>query len=1090
MKTNHQKVKNSLLVLGLVLFTNLALLNPAKSQGPLLRFPDIHENLIVFVHGEDIWSVSADGGVATRLTINDGEERYPRFSPDGELIAFTGFYDGNPDVYVMNKYGGDITRLTYYPGYDEVIGWHPTKNKIIFAASRSDYPRYSELYLISPDGTGLEKLILNEAARGSFSPDGSQIAYNKVSRENRTWKRYKGGTAQDIYVYNLKTDEEKNISNFEGTDRMPMWIGNKIFFTSDRNGTLNIYAADPISGNIEQYTNYTNYDVRRPEAGGNKIIYELGGDLMVLDINTKTTSKVNVEILTDMPEARPYIKNVKEDITGINCSPGGERALIVARGEVFTVPVKEGPTRNLTNSSGARDKDAAWSPDGKNIAYISDASGEYNLYIVDQLGKKEAVQLTNYKTGYRHTLKWSPDSKKIAFTDQTLTLYILDVDSKSITTVDKAYYENIDVSLDVKPIYDFNWSPDSRFIAYSKMDEDLVNKIYIYALDDKSIHTVSTIFNDFHPVFSTDGKYMFYVSNRRFDPTYGDFEWEMVYKNTSGIYCLTLQKDGDPFIKLKSDEVSLKDEAKKEETTSDEVSVHIDWEGLSERIEALPLERGNYRYLAVNKNTLFYLNKDEGDFNRFEFRVPSTMDLYSFSFENKKESKIMEGVNSYKLSFDGENIVYKKGDDVGIIKSSETDSKGNNLNLSELKMWYEPKAEWKQIFNDAWRFERDFYYEPNMHGLNWDAMKDKYGKLMDFATCRQDVQFVIGELIGELNTSHTYVFGGDEKRTADRVNVGLLGATYAIDKDNNRYQFEKIYRVADWSRGTYPPLAKPGIDVKEGDYLLQIDGEDVMASKNIYSYFQDKAGEQITISVNEKPSLEGAREYVVEPLSSESGLRYQSWAESNRLKVDEASDGQIGYIHFPDTYNGSAVEFPKYFYSQTRKKGLIIDGRFNGGGLDPIIFFNRLNQKPHSYWTRRYSHDQTSPAFAVNAYMVCLTNRQAGSGGDEFPQEFQQFNMGPVIGTRTWGGLVGVSMFIPLIDGGGLTAPDYRIYSPDGKWIVENEGVTPDIIVELKPKEVAEGYDAQLMKGVEVLMNEIRENPKKWPEHPPYPEQK
>ena len=1090
MKSNFHKMKRTIVFAGLVLIINLAFLNQANSQGPLLRFPDIHEDLIVFVHGEDIWSVPADGGVANRLTIHDGEERFPRFSPDGSLIAFTGYYDGNPDVYVMNKYGGDITRVTYHPGYDEVIGWHPTKNKIIFSAYRSDYPGYSELFLISPDGTGLEKLILNEAARGSFSPDGKKIAYNKVSRENRTWKRYKGGTAQDIYLYNLETDEEKNLSNFEGTDRMPMWINDKIYFTSDRDKVLNIYAVDMVTGNIEQITHHQNYDVRRPDFGGNKIIYELGGDLMVLDISTKVSSKVKVEIKTDMPEARPYLKDVKDDITDFDCSPGGERAVIVARGEIFTVPLKEGPTRNLTNSSGARDKDATWSPDGKFIAYISDKSGEYNVYIIDQLGKKDAIKLTDYKDGYRHTLRWSPDSKKIAFTDQTLTLNIIDVASKKVTAVDKAYYENIDVSIDVKPIYDFNWSPDSRFIAYSKMDEDLVNKVYIYSLEDNSVHPVSTIFNDFHPVFSLDGNYLFFVSNRRFDPTFCDFEWEMVYKKTSGIYCLTLSQNGDPFMKLKSDEVDVKDKPAENEEKKEDVVVQIDWDGLSERIEALPLERGNYRYLGVNKSSLFYLNKDEGDFNRFEYRVPSTMDLYRFSFEEQKEEKIMEEINSYKLSFDGEKIAYKKGNDIGIIKSSETDSKGNNLKLADLKMWYEPQAEWKQIFNEAWRMERDYYYEPGMHGLNWDEMKEKYGKLMDYASCRQDVQYVIGELIGELNTSHTYIYGGDRKRKAENTNVGLLGATYSVDTDNNRYKFEKIYTVADWSRGVYPPLTKPGVEVKEGDYLLKVNGIEVLADKNIYSYFQNLADEQVTIIINDKPTLEGSKEYVVKPISSDYRLRYQNWVESNRLAVDKASDGQIGYLHFPDTYLGSAVEFPKYFYSQTRKKGLIIDGRFNGGGLDPIIFFNRLNQAPHSYWTRRYSHDQTSPAYGVNAHMVCLTNRQAGSGGDEFPQEFQQFNMGPVIGTRTWGGLVGVSMFIPLIDGGGLTAPDYRIYDTDGSWIVENEGVTPDIIVELKPKEVAEGYDAQMMKGVEVLLKEIKDNPKTWPEHGAFPKQK
>ncbi|MBN2172957.1 MAG: PD40 domain-containing protein [Bacteroidales bacterium] len=1089
MVPDHKKLKKAGFLPLMIFIMTLSSNTTVFSQGPLMRFPDIHENLVVFVHGEDIWSVPATGGIATRLTINDGEERYPKISPDGSMIAFTGYYDGNPDVYVMNKYGGNITRLTYHPSYDQVIGWHPAKNKIIFNSYRPGYPGYTRLYLIKPDGTGLEELIMHEAAQGSFSPDGSKIAYNKVSRENRTWKRYQGGTAQEVYIYDFVTNEEKNISNYTGTDRLPMWIGDKIYFASDRDRILNIYYYDLNTATIQKVTNHSEYDVRRPSAGGNKIIYEHGGELWILDAATGKTEKIKIRIETDLPEVRPYLKDVKEDITGIGCSPNGERALINARGEIFSVPYENGPTRNLTNSSGARDKDAVWSPDGRSVAFFSDKNGEYNLYLQDQKGEKEAVQLTDYKDGYRHTLRWSLDSKKLAFTDQELTCYIIDISSKEITRVDKAYFENIDVSLDVKPIYDFNWSPDSRFLAYSKMDEDLVNKVYIYSLDDKSIHCISTIFNDFHPVFSNDGQYLFFVSNRRFDPTFCDFEWEMVYKKTSGIYCLTLQKNGLPFNKLKSDEVKTDADKEKEKESEDKtVRVVIDWEGLTDRIEALPLNRGNYRYLSVNDNALFYLNRDEGDFNRFEFRVPNNMDLYRFNFEEREEAKVIEEINLYVVSANGKKIAYKKGDDVGIIEASESDSKGHNLNLADLKMWYEPRNEWKQIFNEAWRMERDFYYEPNMHGLDWDLMREKYGNLISLASCRQDVQYIIGELIGELNTSHTYIYGGDRKRTSDRVSIGMLGADFKVDTSSNRYFFSNILKTSDWTEGIFPPLSKPGIHVKTGDYLLKVNGMDITADKNIYSYFQNLAGKQVTITVNGKPDLDGAKEFVVEPLSNDYDLRYQEWAEKNRLIVDSVSGGKIGYIHFPDTYTGSTKEFPKYFYSQTRKEGLIIDGRFNGGGLDPEIFFDRLRKKPHSYWTRRYSHDQTSPAYGVRAHMVCLTNRQAGSGGDELPFEFRQFGMGPVIGTRTWGGLVGVSMFISLIDGGGLTAPDYRIYTEDGKWVIENEGVTPDIIVELKPTEVANGFDAQLMKGVDYLLQKIREEPITWPRHPSFPE--
>lgn len=1064
----------------------------ASAERPLMRFPDVHENMVVFVYGEDIWSASTEGGIAARLTIHDGEERFPKFSPDGSLIAFTGEYDGNSDVYVMNVHGGDITRVTYHPAYDEVVGWHPIKNKIIFRSARKSFNRFNRLFLVSPDGTDIEELIMHEAVQGSYSPDASKIAYNRISREFRTWKRYKGGTAQDIYIFDFEKNEDRKVTDFEGTDRIPMWIGDKIYFSSDRNRVLNIYAYDTNSEEITQITDHKEYDVRRPSMGGNQIVYELGGELWLLNTDTGKSRRIDVEIRGDAPEARPYIKEVAEYITDFDCSPSAKRALIVARGEVFTVPKEDGPTRNLTQDSGARDRDAAWSPDGRTIAYLSDKSGEYEIYLIDPMGNEDAIQLTRHKDGYRHTLRWSPDSKKIAFADHTLRCCFVDIDSKKITEVDKAEYENIDVSLDIKPIYDFAWSPDSRYIAYSKMNENLVYQVFIYSLDTGETHCVSNgIFNDFNPVFTKDGKHLLFISNRRFNPTLCDFEWEMVYKKVAGIYCLTLAKDGAPLLPFESDEEEVKKEDEEKEKKDDEnseesVQVSIDFDEIAERIEALPLENGNYRHLFVNESALFYLNKDEGDFNRFEFRNIGAMDLYRFSFEDREEEKVIEGIHGYALSADGKSIVYRQRRSIGIIDASAKESGGKALDLSDLKMRLDPRAEWKQIFDEAWRMERDFYYEPKMHGLDWDAMKKKYGKLIPYASCRQDMRFIIGELIGELNTSHTYVFGGDRRRDAEHVNVGMLGVDWEVDKKNNRYRFGKIYRVSDWTREIAAPLSRPGVHINEGDYILQVNGREVTADRNICSYFQGLAGEQVTLLVNDSPSHDEAVEFTVEPLGSEFILRYLAWVEHNRQLADKESNGQIGYLHLPDTYMGSATEFPKYFYSQTRKKGLIVDGRFNGGGLDPDIFLQRLDKKVLGFWTRRYSHDQMNPNFATRAHLVCITNRQAGSGGDMLPMEFQMKGMGPVIGTRTWGGLVGVSMWIGLVDGGGLSAPDYRIYNPDGEWVVENEGVTPDIIVDLDPVEMSNGYDAQLMKAIEVLMEKIKEDPRPWPKHPPF----
>lgn len=1051
------------------------------AQNPMMQYPDIHDNTIVFVTGGDIWKSAIDGGAATRLTFNDGQETYPKISPDGKLVAFTGEYDGNSDVYVMNINGGEITRLTFHPGFDEVIGWNKIKNKIMFISGRNSTTRYTKLFLVSPDGTGLEETIMYDAARASFSPDGSKIAYNKDSQDDATWKRYKGGRAQEIYVYDFNTNQETNISNFDGSDRFPMWVNDKIYFVSDRDRFLNVWVYDTNTKSIDQLTKHTEYDILHPSLGNNnRIAYELGGDIWVLDINSKESKKIPIQVLADLEETRPYMKDFSSDIQGIDISPSGKRALVVARGEVFAVPQSDGPTRNISNNCGARDKDAVWSPDGKSIAYFSDKTGEYEIYIANPNGKEEAVKLTSHKDGYRHTLKWSPDSKKLSYTDQTLTLYFIDVATKVITKVDKEEYENVDVSQDVKSIYDYSWSPDSRYIVYSKMNKDFMYQLYVYTLETKAINCISnSLFHDFNPVFSKDGEHIFFISDRRFTPTYCDIEWEMVYQKVSGIYAITLKKEGKSITPFKSDEEVVSD------VKTTESPIRIDLDGITDRVESLPLKKGNYRKLAVNGSNLFYLNYNEGNFNRFEVNPQDKMSLYSYSFNSKNENKIVEDINTYKLSFDGESIIYLKDNSVAITASSG--GEGSPIKISDLKVWYEPIKEWKQIFNEAWRMERDYYYEPNMHGQDWTFLKQKYGKLVDRASCRQDLTFIIGELIGELNTSHTYVYGGDSKRNADRVNVGMLGADYKVDVQNNLYQFKKIYKEKDWSRETWPPLAKPGININEGEYLLKVNNVDVKANKEVYSYFIGLAGKQVTLTVNSKPTITGAREVVVEPVRNENNIRYMDWLESNRLAVDKASNGKIGYIYMPDTWNGSATDFPKYFYSQTKKEGIILDGRFNGGGLDPEIFLERLLKKPHGYWTRRNSVDQMIPALAVQAQMACITNRYAGSGGDELPYEFQYNKMGPVIGTRTWGGLVGVSMFISLIDGGGMTAPDYRIYNDKGEWVVENKGVTPDIIIDIDSKKMSEGYDTQLMKAVEEVMKKINETPRKWPVHQAFP---
>ncbi|MBP7146890.1 MAG: PD40 domain-containing protein [Acidobacteria bacterium] len=1083
----------SLLPLALLLVLAVPLVaaaTGAPERRPLMRYPDVSGDRVVFSHGDDIWIAPLSGGIARRLTAHEGEERSPRFSPDGSLIAFTAEYDGNPDVYVMDSEGGDIRRVTWHPGPDEVVGWHPRSGKILFRSSRElGLPRALQLFLIAPDGSGLEPLPLPEAGWGSFSPDGGQIAYTRVATEDRTWKRYHGGFAPDVSIYDFATGRDRVVTDFTGTDAFPMWIGGKIYFNSDRDGVLNLWAYDVARGTTEQVTQHREFDARRPADGGGRIIYEFGGTLRVFDSASGSDREIPVQIRLDDPEVRPQWKSVSDFVTDVAISPTGERALLVARGEVFTVPREHGPARNLANDSGAREKDAAWSPDGKTIAFVSDKGGEYDIYTVDALGKSAPVRLTDPGPGYRHTLRWAPDGRKIAFADQTLAVSILDVATRKVTRVDRAEYEPMDVSIDRKPISDFAWSPDSRFLSYSKLDADLVSRLCV---DDvaaaKTRCLAGGTHSDFNPVFTPDGEHIVFVSNRHFEPTYDDLEFQLVYKKVAGIYALTLRKGGAPLLPPRSDEEpaapAKAKPAAEEQAQASAPRVVIDWEGLENRVEALPLPAGNYRELAVNASRVFFLDADEGDFNRFELRDLEPRRLQAFVLDERETKTIAEGVDRYRLSADGKRLVFRKGDTVVIAAADASDVKGGELDLSGLRMWLDPRAEWRQIYDEAWRLERDFYYDPTMQGLDWAAMRAKYARLLPAVASRADLEYVIGELIGELATSHTYVAGGERRRKAERVGVGMLGADYEIDKAANRYRFRRILRESDWTAGAYAPLARPGVDVREGDYLLEVNGADVSASREIYSYFQDLAKKQVVLLVNDRPAVEGAREVVVEPAGGESLLRYLDWVERNRRAVEEASGGRIGYVHLPDTFTGAATMFGRMYYAQTKKEGLILDGRFNNGGLDPSIFTERLARHPLAYWTRRYSHDQTTPAVATRAHMVCLTNRQAGSGGDMLPWVFREMGLGPVIGTRTWGGLVGVSMFAPTVDGGMLTAPDYRIYDTNGQWFVENVGVEPDIAIDLDPADWSRGRDTQLMKGVAILLDQIQRDPRPVPASP------
>jgi len=1097
------------LLIGLVLFVvffNAALAEEAR----LLRFPDIHKDKIVFVYAGDLWTVSSEGGLAHRLTSFVGYEAFPKFSPDGKLIAFTAAYDGNGDVYVISAEGGEPRRLTYRPGRgqpsggltldDWVVDWFPNGKEILFRSSRDAFPT-SKLFRISSDGGFPEALKLPEAGLASFSPDGSKIAYNRKSREFRTWKRYYGGLAQDIWIYDLKTDAVERITDWKGTDNWPMWYNDKIYFTSDREHTLNIYCYDLKTKDVRKITNHNEYDVKWPGLGPGAIVYENGGYLYVLDLATEKTKKIKVEVPAERILTRPTWEKVGDLVIDFSLSPSAKRALFTARGEVFTVPEEKGEVRNLTQTPVIREIYASWSPDGKWVAYLSERTGEYELYIRPQDGSDAEKRITYDGECYRLPPVWSPDSKKLLYSDKKLRLFYVDIEKKKPVLVDRA---------EVSEIHDYVWSSDSKWIAYSKNNPAYFASIYLYSLDKGKIYQITgELTDDFSPVFDPEGKYLYFISARTFSPTFSDFErTEYVYRNTRNIYLVTLQADTLSPFAPESDEEEVEDEEdkedeeekdedkdkdkdkdKKKDKDKDEKKVKdikIDFENIDQRVVGVPIKSGNYTALTATKGKLFYLampaiwERGESGGGQNELRM--------YDMKEREENTLISGINNYDISSDGEKIIYKSGNTYGIIDAKKGSNKvgDGKLSTSGMEMKVDPVGEWEQMFEEAWRLERDFFYDPNMHGVDWKGMKKRYGQLLPHVGHRWDLTYIIGELIGELTTSHTYVGGGKMPRSKP-VNIGLLGADLEPDKKTGFYRFKKIYKGENWKDDRRAPLTEPGVDVKEGDYLITVNGEEVRYPANPYQYFEKTVDKQVKIKVNEKPSAKDTREVTVKPVGSEYMLRYLDWVETNRKRVEEASGGRVGYIHVPNTSLWGLNEFSRSFYAQARKEGLIVDVRYNGGGMIPDMFMEHLQRKILSLWSPREGLVGRTPNVVLHGHMACIINEYAGSGGDAFPYYFRELGLGPLIGERTWGGLVGISRGLPLMDGGYVTCPEFAFINLEGEWDVENYGVDPDIEVDNRPDLVIQGKDPQLERTIEEVMKKLKEEPKKLPQRPEYP---
>lgn len=1092
------------LSLGLILLflsAAIAIGQPAKSKVPdalMLRFPDVSANQIVFVYAGDLWIVPKEGGFARRLSSPQGQEIFPKFSPDGQMIAFSGNYDGNTDIYVMPAIGGSPKRLTHHPDSDLVVEWYPDSKNILYRSRMKSPSRRFNRFFKQPVEGGMPKtLALPYGELASFSPDGNRMAFQYISREFRTWKRYRGGLASDVWLYDLVKNASEKITVFDGTDALPMWHENTIYFLSDRDELkkLNIWAYSLDTKKIRQVTKFTEYDVKWPSIGPDSIIFENGGKLYLLDLKNETSRLLSIKVPADLPKIRDQLKDGSKNIESWAISPSGKRALFGARGEIFTVPAKHGSVRNLTNTSGVAERYPAWSPDKKYVAYFSDRTGEYELYLRRSDGKGKERQITKGGSVYRFDPVWSPDSKKIAFRDKTSSIFTLNVADGKPKFVDKD---------DVTYISDYAWSDDSQWLVYTKKMETGQGAIMIYDAVKHKIHQVTSgYYDDFQPVFDPDGEYLFFYSNRTFRPVYGDMDATWVYPNATDIFALTLRKDVKSPIAPRTDEEEVKEEkkeekgkSKKKETSSKKTEkeadeedkpkpVKIDFDGIEQRVVKLAVRLGNVGPLHAVKGKVVYSRYPAT--GAAKPGVPSGTLLY-YDLKEREEKTVISGIDDYDLSTDGKKVLYRSMTDWGIIDLAPEKKVGDGkIETNKMKAWINPREEWEQMFNEAWRIERDFFYDPNMHGLDWQAIKKRYKAMLPHVVDRADLNYLIGEMIAELNASHSYIGGGDVEQPK-RISVGLLGCDFELDKKKNAFRLKKIYEGAVWDAEVRSPLRQPGLEVKEGEYLLAVNGQPLDTSKDIWASFQGLAGEVVTLSINSTASMTGARDVIVKPMSSELRLRNLAWIESNRKKVEKATNGKVGYVYVPDTSINGQNELVRQFIPQHRLDGLIIDERFNSGGQFSDRFIELMNRPLYAYGARREHQDITIPFLSHTGPKVMVINEWAGSGGDAFPYCFRKAGLGPIIGKRTWGGLIGISGNPMLIDGGFITAPNLAIWHPDGYWDVEGYGVDPDQEVENTPHEMAAGKDAQLEKAIAVVLDLLKKKPPKKPKRPAYPD--
>ncbi|HSS21276.1 MAG TPA: PDZ domain-containing protein [Pyrinomonadaceae bacterium] len=1055
----------------------------------LLAQPAISKDHIAFIYAGDLWTADLDGKNVRRLTADEGLEASPTFSPDGSLIAFTGQYDGNIDVYVVPVSGGLPKRLTWHPGADVVQSFTPDGSAVMFTSSRAVFTlRYTQLFTVPVNGGIEEPLKLPNAAEAAYSPDGSRLAYNPIGPAFLEWKHYRGGMNSTLWLYTISDNGAEKLPQPEGrsNDVDPMWMGDFVYFRSDRNGEFNLFSYNVKTKAIKQLTEYKDFPVLNASAGGGQIIYEQAGYLYTLDPKSGHTSKLTIGVSTDLVETRPRFVRGSRYIRNAALSPTGARAAFEFRGEIVTVPAEKGDTRDLTNSVAAHDRSPAWSPDGKSIAYFSDESGEYEMHIRNQDGKGDVRKIKLSGAGFYDDPVWSPDSQKISYTDNSWSLYWMDVKTGVSKKIGSEYLYG--PSRD-RTIY-HSWSPDSKWLAYTLSTKANIQTVYAYSTEqDKSFAVTDGLSEVTEPVFDESGKYLYFLGSTNAGPVK---EWfalsnaDMRY--TSSFYLAVLRNNlPNPLFKESDEEkgTPAKEEKPKDTPKPTPEPFSIDVDGLNNRILAIPLPAGNYSHLAAGGPNQFYYVQSPDDDNPVP-GGPERAVLHQYDLEKRKDDSFINGVSDYFVSNDKKKIMYRSNANWSIVAVTPKPQPGSGrVNVDDIEVRIDPRAEWNQIFDEAWRINRDYFYAPNMHGANWAAMKEKYAAFLPHLTTRGDLNRVIQWMCSELAVGHHRGGGGDTLYQVRAIPGGLLGADYSVE--NGRYRFKKVYGGLNWNPELRSPLTEPGVNVKAGDYLLAVRGQDLRPPANVYSLFENTSGKIIEITVGPNPDGTGSRTVQVVPIANEGALRNRDWVEGNLKKVEAATGGRVAYVYVPNTGGAGHEYFKRYFFPQAYKDAIIVDERFNGGGSYADYYIDLLRRPLGAYWAMRYGADLKTPAASIQGPKVMITDETAGSGGDLLPWMWRKFGMGKLVGKRTWGGLVGILGFPVLMDGGTITAPNFAIWTPDEGWIVENEGVAPDIEVEQTPADVINGHDPQLEKAIQVVMEELKKYPATQPKRPPYP---